>query len=92
MRPQTSAYTALSIASCSRYVVSNDGFFYTVQCILDLLPVSVSTDPVCDGDHYQFAHSYSNPFKLKFSGELGGEQTLIFINYLLVYREETILD
>ena len=33
-----------------------------VQCILDCLPVSVSTDPVYSDD--QFAHSYSNLYKL----------------------------
>ena len=33
-----------------------------VQCILDCLPVSVSTEPVYSDD--QFANSYLNPYKL----------------------------
>ena len=36
--------------------------YINVQCILDCLPVSVSTEPVYSDD--QFAHSYSNPYKL----------------------------
>ena len=36
--------------------------YIDVQCILDCLPVSVSTEPVYSDD--QFAHSYSNPYKL----------------------------
>ena len=32
------------------------------QCILDCLPVSVSTEQFYSDD--QFAHSYSNPYKL----------------------------
>ena len=35
---------------------------YNVQCILDCFPVSVSTEPLYSDD--QFAHSYSNPYKL----------------------------
>ena len=34
---------------------------YNVQCIMDCLPVSVSTEQVYSDD--QFAHSYSNPYK-----------------------------
>ena len=36
--------------------------YINVQCILDCLPVSVSTEPVYSDD--QFANSYSNPYKL----------------------------
>ena len=36
--------------------------YIDVQCILDCLPVSVSTGPVYSDD--QFTHSYSNPYKL----------------------------
>ena len=36
--------------------------YTNVQCILDCLPVSVSTEPVYSDD--QFADSYSNPYKL----------------------------
>ena len=36
--------------------------FINVQCILDCILVSVSTEPVYSDD--QFAHSYSNPYKL----------------------------
>ena len=36
--------------------------YMNVQCILDCLPVSVSTEPVYSDD--QFANSYSNPYKL----------------------------
>ena len=36
--------------------------YIDVQCILDCLPVSVSTEPVYSDD--QFADSYSNPYKL----------------------------
>ena len=40
--------------------------YINVQCILDCLPVSVSTEPVYSDD--QFAHSYSNPYKLNING------------------------
>ena len=36
--------------------------YINVQCILDCLPVSVSTEPAYSDD--QFANSYSNPYKL----------------------------
>ena len=36
--------------------------YTNVQCILDCLPVSVSTEPVYSDD--QFADSFSNPYKL----------------------------
>ena len=36
--------------------------YMNVQCIMDCLPVSVSTEPVYSDD--QFANSYSNPYKL----------------------------
>ena len=36
--------------------------YISVQCILDSLLVSVSTEPVYSDD--QFAHSYSNSYKL----------------------------
>ena len=38
---------------------------YNVQWILDCFPVSVSTEPPYS--HDQFAHSYSNPYKLYIS-------------------------
>ena len=36
--------------------------YINVQCILDCLPVSVTTEPIYSDD--QYAHSYSNPYKL----------------------------
>ena len=36
--------------------------YINVQCIMDCLPVSVSTETVYSDD--QFANSYSNPYKL----------------------------
>ena len=36
--------------------------YINVQCILDYLPVSVSTEPVYSDD--QFDNSYVNPYKL----------------------------
>ena len=49
--------------------VSNDGLH--MQCILDCLPVSVSTEPVYSDD--QCANSYSNPYKLYINGHKGME-------------------
>ena len=43
--------------------------YMNVQCILDCLPVSVSTEPVYSDD--QFANSYSNPYKLYINGSNG---------------------
>ena len=40
-------------------------FYISVQCILDSLPVSVSTEPVYSDD--QFTNGYFNPFKLYIS-------------------------
>ena len=40
--------------------------YINVQCILDWLPVSVSTEPIYSND--QFANSYSNPYKLNING------------------------
>ena len=40
--------------------------YINVQCILDCLPVSVSTEPAYSDD--QFANSYSNPYKLCING------------------------
>ena len=51
---------ALCIARCR--LQSAMMAYFNVQCILDCLPVSVSTEPVYSDD--QFANSYSNPYKL----------------------------
>ena len=52
---------AFCITSCSQQW----WLIYDLQCILDCFPMSVSTEPLYSDD--QFAHSYSNPYKLYIS-------------------------
>ena len=59
---QSGCSFALCIASSSQQW----WLYNSVQWILDCLPVSVNTEPVYSDD--QFAHSYSNPWKLQISG------------------------
>ena len=57
--PRRGLGVALCIASHSQQ--SWFIYMHSVQCILDCIPVFVSTEPVCRDD--QVAHSCSNPYK-----------------------------
>ena len=62
-----SAYTKWVVFCIVHYMMQSAMMaLYNVQCILDCLPVSVSTEPVYSDD--QFANSYWNPYKLYIDG------------------------
>ena len=57
-----SAYTKRGFCIVHCMMQSAMMAYIDVQCILDCLPIPVSTEPVYSDD--QFANSYSNPYKL----------------------------
>ena len=61
-----SAYTKWVVFKIMHCMMQSAMMYYiSVQCILDSLPFSVSTEPVCSDD--QFTNGYSNPYELYIS-------------------------
>ena len=81
-----SAYrVGMALHYASYHAVSNDDFIYSVKCILDCLPVPVSTETVYSND--QFANSYSNPYK---KHDINYISVLLALLFKLIYDIQAI--